>query len=223
MKRIQVKGVIFDMDGTLADSVGFFYEIACEVLEIAGLPPAPREQVYELMRAGDTSPLEKLFPADYANAAETLRRIIDHHMASWLHRYHHETEAIPGSLDLLHQLHRKGVFLGIATSSGRELPFLDRWGVRHLFSGIVGREDVEIRKPHPQPIQKCLQHLQLEPQEALYVGDSPIDIRAGKAAGTYTAGVLTGTSTYEVMCSQEPDHILPSVVELLRILDMEQL
>jgi HAD superfamily hydrolase (TIGR01509 family) len=221
--KLCVKGIIFDVDGTLADSVGFFYEIACEVLELAGLPPVPREQVYELMQVGDTSPLEKLFRPDYPNTAETLRRIFDDHMARWLHRYHHETEAIPGSLDLLHQLYQKGVLLGIATSSGRELPFLDRWRVRHLFHGIVGREDVEIRKPHPEPIQKCLGHLRLVPREVLYIGDSPIDIRAGKAAGTHTAGVLTGTSTYEVMQAQEPDHILPSVAELLQILDMEQL
>jgi phosphoglycolate phosphatase len=219
--KLHVKGVIFDMDGTLADSVGFFYEISCEVMEIAGLPPVPQEQVYELMRVGDTAPLEKLFPPNYPDAAETLRRIVDDHMAEWLDRYHHETEAIPGSLDLLHHLHQRGVLLGIATSSGRELPFLDRWGVRHLFGGIVGREDVEIRKPHPEPIHKCLKHLQLEPQEALYVGDSPIDIRAGKAAGTYTTGVLTGTSTYEVMRTLEPDHILHTVAELLCILDMK--
>lgn len=219
--KLRVKGVIFDVDGTLADSIGFFYDIAYEVLEIAGLPPPSREQVYELMREGDTSPLEKLFPPDYPNVAEILRRIVDDRMSAWLDRYHHETEAIPGSLDLLHQLHQKGVFLGIVTSSGRELPFLDRWGVRHLFRGIVGREDTEVRKPHPEPIQKCLGHLRLGPQEVLYVGDSPIDIRAGKAAGTYTAGVLTGASTYEVMHTQEPDHILPSVAELLRILDTE--
>ena len=219
--KLRVKGVIFDVDGTLANSVGFFYEIACEVLAIAGLPPAPRERVYELMRVGDTSPLEKLFPPDYPNATETLRRIVDDRMAGWLDRYHHKTEAIPGSLDVLHHLHQRGVLLGIATSSDRKLPFLNHWGVRSLFNGIVGREDVEARKPHPEPIHKCLGHLRLEPQEVLYVGDSPIDIRAGKAAGTYTAGVLTGTSTHEVMYTQEPDHILPSVAELLQILDME--
>jgi phosphoglycolate phosphatase-like HAD superfamily hydrolase len=66
-------------------------------------------------------------------------------MNDWMRRYHHETEAITGSLELLRDLHARGLRLGIATSSGRALPFLDRWGVRHLFSGIVGREDVESR------------------------------------------------------------------------------
>jgi len=213
-KPLRVKGVIFDVDGTLADSVGMFYEVALEVLQLAGVPPAPKEQVYELMRVGDDNPLEKLFPPDYPNPAATLKRIVDERMSEWMRRYHYETEAVPGSVELLHELAAKGLRLGIATSSGRALPFLDQWGVRHLFHGIVGREDVESRKPHPEPILKCLGHLALDPHEAIYIGDSPIDIRAGKAAGLYTIGVLTGTSPQEVLSLESPDHILDSVAEL---------
>ena len=215
-----MRGVIFDVDGTLADSVGFFYEIALEVLELAGAPPVAKEQVYELMRLGDAAPLEKLFPPDYPEPSATLKRIVDSRMPEWLRRYHHETEAIPGSISLLYDLYARGLRLGIATSSGRALPFLDRWGVRRLFSGIVGREDVESRKPHPEPVLKCLGHLGLDPREVVYIGDSPIDIRAGKAAGSYTAGVLTGTSPHGVLLCEDPDHILESVAGLLSILHL---
>jgi len=218
MNKLCVRGVIFDVDGTLADSVGLFYQIALEVLELAGAPPVPKEQVYELMRFGDAAPLEKLFPPGYPDPSAMLKRIVDSRMHEWMQRYHHETEAIPGSLELLRQLSARGLRLGIATSSGRALPFLDRWGVRQLFHGIVGREDVESRKPHPEPVLKCLGHLSLEPHEVVYIGDSPIDIRAGKAAGVYTVGVLTGTSPSEVLQLEEPDHILASVAILLNIL-----
>ncbi|MBI3304158.1 MAG: HAD family hydrolase [Deltaproteobacteria bacterium] len=218
MNTLRVRGVIFDVDGTLADSVGFFYEIALEVLKLAGAPPASKERVYELMRLGDAAPLEKLFPPDFPDPAATLKRIVDDRMHEWMRRYHHETEAIPGSIELLHDLYTRGLRLGIATSSGRALPFLDRWGVRHLFSGIVGREDVEVRKPHPEPVLKCLGHLGLDPHEVVYIGDSPIDIRAGKAAGSYTVGVLTGTSPRDVLHREDPDHILESVAGLHGIL-----
>jgi HAD superfamily hydrolase (TIGR01509 family) len=158
--------------------------------------------------------LEKLFPPEYPDPAATLKRIVDSRMNEWMRRYHDETEAIPGSVALLHDLHSRGLRLGIATSSGRALPFLDRWGVRRLFSGIVGREDVEIRKPHPEPVLKCIGHLGLDPSGVVYVGDSPIDIRAGKAAGSYTVGVLTGTSPHAVLQLEVPDHILSSVADL---------
>jgi len=220
MNKLRVKGAIFDVDGTLADSVGFFYEIAREVLELAGVPPASKERVYELMRLGDAAPLEKLFPPGYPDPTATLKRIVDSRMNEWMRRYHHDTAAIPGSIELLHDLHARGLRLGIATSSGRALPFLDRWGVRRLFSGIVGREDVETRKPHPEPVLKCLGHLGLDPHEVAYIGDSPIDIRAGKAAGSYTVGVLTGTSPRDVLRSEGPDHILESVAGLCKILHL---
>jgi HAD superfamily hydrolase (TIGR01509 family) len=218
MSTLQVKGIIFDVDGTLANSVSFFYEVALEILALAGAPSVSRERVYELMRHGDAAPLEKLFPPDYPDPATALKRIVDDRMHEWMRRYHDETEAIPGSVELLHDLYARGLRLGIATSSGRALPFLDRWGVRRLFSGIVGREDVQSRKPHPEPVLKCLGHLRLDPHEVIYIGDSPIDIRAGKAAGSYTVGVLTGTSPHEVLHLEDPDHILETVVQLHRIL-----
>lgn len=208
------------MDGTLADSVGFFYEIALEILSLAGAPPVPRERVYELMRLGDAAPLEKLFPLDYPEPAAALKRIVDSRMEEWMRRYHYETQPVPGSLDMVRALHARGLRLGIATSSGRALPFLDQWGVRHLFTGIIGREDVESRKPHPEPVLKCLRLLQLEPREVVYIGDSPVDIRAGKAAGSYTVGVLTGTSQHDALHPEGPDHILESVVELHSILHL---
>jgi HAD superfamily hydrolase (TIGR01509 family) len=216
---LRVKGIIFDVDGTLADSIGFFYEVALEILRLAGAPPVSQEQVFALMRLGDAAPLEKLFPADFPNPSETLKRITDERMHDWMHHYHNETKAIPGSIELLHDLHAQGIQLGIATSSGRALPFLDQWGVRHLFDGIVGREDVESRKPHPEPILKCLNHLALDPHDVTYVGDSIIDIRAGKAAGVSTIGVLTGTSPHDILHQEDPDHILESVAALLHILE----
>lgn len=218
-KPLRVRGVIFDVDGTIADSVGAFYEVAVEVLQLAGVPPAPKERVYALMRVGEENPLMKLFPPDYPDAEATLKRIFAERMSEWMRRYHYETEAIPGSVELLHELSMKGLRLGIATSSGRALPFLDQWGVRHLFHGIVGREDVASHKPHPEPVLKCLGHLQLDPHEAVFIGDSPIDIRAGKAAGLYTIGVLTGTSPHEVLSLESPDHILDSVAELRPLLE----
>jgi phosphoglycolate phosphatase-like HAD superfamily hydrolase len=83
----------------------------------------------------------------------------------------------------------------------------------------VGREDVSQRKPHPEPVLLCASRLGLEPAEAVYVGDSPIDIEAGRAAGMRTIGVLTGTSTRERLAPLDPDHILESAIELLDLLD----
>ncbi len=216
--RLRAKGVIFDMDGTLADSVDHYYRMACDIVEAANAPPISRERVCELMGSGAPDLLRKLLPPDFPDSEATLARIVRERFPIWM-RAGERIEPLPGCVDLLHQLHGRGHRLGIATSSGRALPYLDRWGVRPLFQAIVGREDVRRRKPHPDVVLHCLRQLGLQPDEAVYVGDSPIDIEAGRAAGLFTVGVLTGTSSRERLSSVAPDHILESAPELLRLLD----
>lgn len=206
-----VRGIIFDLDGTIADSIELFYGFACEVAADLELPAPERETVLELMRTG-RSTLTHLLPAslppDRVSAALGARA------PQWLRRYHEETDPIPGSLAALRRLHARGCALGIATSSGRDAPFLHRWGVRELFVAVIGREDVEQRKPAPDVILRCLERLEVPGSQVVYVGDSPIDIEAGKAAGVATVGVLSGASPREVLAAQRPDAILDSIVEL---------
>jgi HAD superfamily hydrolase (TIGR01549 family) len=218
MAELRIQGVIFDIDGTLADSLEHYYAFACDLVEHAGAPPVSRERVFALMGSGDPDLLRKLFPPDSADFESTLARIPREIIGAWMRRMAEETEPHPGCVDLLHRLHSAGYRLGIATSSGRALPFLDRWGVRHVFHSIVGREDVERRKPHPEPVLRCIEGLGVPSGAAVYVGDSPIDIEAGRAAGARTVAVLTGTSSREVLAAVEPDYILESAADLLDVL-----
>ena len=214
-----IRAVIFDLDGTIADSIDLFYGFSCEVADDLGLSRPNRDAVLDLMRTG-RSALTHLLPDSIAservNAAFAARGPV------WLQRYFDETAPVPGSLDALRALHRSGRQLGIATSSSRDVPFLARWGVRDLFAAVVGREDVERRKPAPDVIVRCLDQMAVIPADAIYVGDSPIDIQAGKAAGVATVGVLSGTSSRAVLAADQPDAIVDSVAGLLALLDAWQ-
>jgi phosphoglycolate phosphatase len=216
--RLRARGVIFDMDGTLADSVDHYYRMACDIVEGVDAPPISRERVCELMGSGAPDLLRQLLPPDFPDSEAALASVVRERFPAWV-RAGEQIQPLPGCVDLLHQLHARGHKLGIATSSGRALPYLDRWGVRPLFQAIVGREDVRRRKPHPDVVLHCLRQLDLEPDDALYVGDSPIDIAAGRAAGLFTVGVLTGTSNRELLASVSADHILDSAPELLGLLE----
>jgi HAD superfamily hydrolase (TIGR01509 family) len=212
---VTVRTVIFDLDGTLADSVELFYGFACEVAADLALPPPARDAVYELMRTG-RSTLTHLLPASLP--ADRVTAAFNQRAPQWLRRYFESTEPIAGVLDAVRSLHTAGFQLGIATSSARDVPFLARWGIRSLFGAIVGREDVTERKPAPEVIVQCLERLRSPAHAALYVGDSPIDIQAGRAAGVHTVGVLSGASTYAVLAAERPDAIIGSVVELPALL-----
>jgi HAD superfamily hydrolase (TIGR01509 family) len=216
--RLRVRAVIFDMDGTLADSIGHYYELACQIAEIAEVPPPSRERVCELMGAGDPDLLRKLLPPDFPDFEQVVGRIARDLLPRW-RKAAESIDPLPGCVDLLHELHARGQHLGVATSSGRALPYLDRWGVRDVFHTVVGREDHRERKPHPEVVLRCLDGLGIAADEAVYVGDSPIDVEAGRRAGVHTVGVLTGTSRREVLAAVSPDHILDSAVDLLALLE----
>lgn len=208
-----VRAVIFDVDGTLADSVEHYYRIACDIVTAAGAPAVARDRVLRLMGRGDPDLVRKLLPEGYPDVESTVRRIVQERQADWRQAAAH-LAPIAGVVELLHDLDARGFRLGIATSSNRALPFLDRWEVRHVFAAIVGREDVAHRKPDPEGIERCLADLGAEPGEAAYVGDSPIDIEAGRRAGVATIGVLTGTSGADVLEAAGADHVVTSAGRL---------
>jgi HAD superfamily hydrolase (TIGR01509 family) len=209
------EAIIFDMDGTLADSIEQYCRMARDDRSLGAA--VPRERVLALMGSGTPDLLRRLLPDDYPDAEAALERVVRARLRSWL-RSLDDIDPLPGCVDLLRRLHGEGHRLGIATSSGRALPYLDRWGVRALFTIIVGREDVRNRKPHPEAVLRCLAGLGVENERALYVGDSPIDVAAGRAAGVRTVGVLTGTSPRHVLEAAGSDHILGSAAELRELL-----
>jgi HAD superfamily hydrolase (TIGR01509 family) len=206
------------MDGTLADTLDIFYRMACDFLDHAGAPPVSRRRVYDLMARGDPDLIKKLFPHDFPELETTVPTVVRERLDFWIRRLDEDTEPIDGCLELLHKLYAGGFKLGIATSSPRALPYLDRWGVRHVFEVVIGREDVTERKPHPESVLRCVAELELEPAEAVYVGDSLIDIEAGQAAGVHTVAVLTGTSTREMLSAASPDYLIETAAELAQLL-----
>jgi pyrophosphatase PpaX len=98
---------------------------------------------------------------------------------------------------------------GVMAKRGLAVAGLDRF-----MDVVVAFEDTEAHKPDPEPVNKALTFLGSGPGSALYVGDSPYDIRSGKNAGVYTAGVTWGVSTEEHLREERPDVIAHNWMEL---------
>ena len=216
-ETMRIEGLIFDMDGTLADSIGYYYQIACDVTDLVGAPRPSRERVCELMGRADPDLLRRILPDDFPHPESALARVQEHFRRR--RPFVRSFDPLPGCVDTLRELHRAGVRLGIATSANRDLPSLDTWQVRDLFTAIVGREDVTHRKPHPEALVHCLQLLEVEPSQATYVGDSEVDIEAGRRAGLRTIGVLTGTGSEASLRAAGADLILDSASLLISVLE----
>ena len=202
--------VLFDLDGTLIDSgrmiVASFKHAARSVLGVDVSDEWIRASVggpglVAQMRLLDATRVEDLVQA-YREHNEPL---------------HAELEACSGIEDVLAGLRAEGRRLGVVTAKRQatiRLAF-DALELHGLFDVVVGADDTERHKPHPEPILHALERLGASAEEAAYVGDSPFDVRAAKAAGVYAVAVTWGgIHSRERLAAEEPDALVDSAEEL---------
>ena len=126
------------------------------------------------------------------------------------------TVLYPGVTEMVQQLHLQEKYLGVVSTKYRARleEILDKFSLREYFTIVIGGEDVENHKPHPEGLHQALNRLNLQPHEALYVGDTTLDAEAARAAGIPFAAVLTGTTTSETFLPYKAVGIFASVAGL---------
>jgi len=207
--------VLFDLDGTLIDSgpmiVASMKHAAKTVLErdipVAVLTAAVGGPgLTAQMRALDPDRVDELVAA-YREHNEPL---------------HEDLEAFWEVVEVLPRLRAEGRRLGIVTAKRRatvQLAFDRLQGLEANFDVVVAHEDTSRHKPDPDPVLFAIEKLGAEPAQAVYVGDSPFDIRAAKAAGVFAVAVSWGgIHPDERLLAEEPDAFVRSPEELLRVL-----
>jgi pyrophosphatase PpaX len=203
--------VLFDLDGTVVDSGGII---------LASMRHATREVLgrdfgdAELMQAVGGPGLEAQMAVFAPERVDELVRVYRAHNEP----LHDELEACPGMEDVLRQLHEQGHRLGVVTAKRRstvELAFA-RVPIAHLFETVVGGDETQKHKPDPEPLLLAAERMNARPEETAYVGDSPFDIRAAKAAGMHAIAVTWGRiHDRERLEREEPDAIVDTAEELL--------
>ena len=215
-----VKSVMFDLDGTLIDSVPVYYRLMEAILQAVGLPPAPKPVVAKFMTRGRDA-LELMIPDEMAHRKEELVEtcLTVGRQMSW-DMFRNEVELIPGVRKLFSVLSRKTIPMGVVTSTERsnierKLTPLARHGIKQALASVIAIEDAPRRKPAPEPLIVCARQLGVLPENSLYVGDSHVDIQAGRAAGMLTVAVLSGLDDREALEAESPTIVLDSVADLI--------
>ena len=203
--------VLFDLDGTVVDSGAII---------LASMRHATREVLgqdfgdAELMQAVGGPGLEAQMAVFAPERIEELVRVYRAHNEP----LHDELEACHGMPDVLVRLHEEGRRLGVVTAKRRstvELAFA-RVPISHLFETVVGGDETEKHKPDPEPLLLGATRMGADPGETAYVGDSPFDIRAAKAAGMHAIAVTWGRIHDRGRLErEEPDAIVDRAEELL--------
>ena len=220
-----LESLIFDLDGTLIDSVGVYYVMMESVFERLHWPRVSREAMRKAIK-DDGFEWGLVLPAGSGRSEEELiagaREVI---RDMYPRVFEDMVNVVPGADHLLRRLHDRKVKLGLVTSTlGRFIEFklipLKRCGVHHLFHSVITLDDVKNRKPSGDPLLECARRLGENPGKCAYVGDTTGDIVAGKAAGMRTIGVLTGLDDYQALKGEDPDMILDSVSQLQEQLNL---
>ena len=201
--------VLFDLDGTVIDSGAIILASMRHAAEtVVGGEWTDRE----LMKAVGGPGLEAQMVALDPDRVDELVRVYREHNEP----LHDTLECCLGMDDVLAMLRERSHRLGIVTAKRRvtvDLAFA-RLPLEHLFETVVGGDETGQHKPHPAPLLLALERLGASPQDAAYVGDSPFDMQAAKAAGLYAIGVSWGR-IHAAEKLTDADVIVDSAEELL--------
>jgi pyrophosphatase PpaX len=211
---VRFRVVLFDLDGTLIDSG----PIILASMQHAVRTVLDREIAYEELAAtvggqGLIAQMTELDPDRVDELVETYREHND--------PLHETLEAFAGMVDVLPRLRAGGRQLGIVTAKRHRTVALalDRFPwLEEQFDVVIAHEDTERHKPDPDPVLEAVKRLGASPEEAAYIGDSPFDIRAAKAAGAFAVAVSWGgIHSDERLLAEEPDALVDSPEELLDV------
>lgn len=219
---LDIESVMFDLDGTLIDSVPPYLQLLASILETVGLPPAPRSLMAEFMTGG-IGVFGKMIPDELSHRKEELiHECITTGRKIGKNMFRDEVNVFPGVGELFALLAQRQIPIGIVSSTERnniERKFvpLARKGLIDAVDAVVAIEDAPKKKPAPDPLIECAHRLNVTAERCVYVGDSHVDIRAGNAAGMRTIGVLTGLDDYETLKKENPTMIVDQVGDLNQV------
>jgi HAD superfamily hydrolase (TIGR01509 family) len=189
MKR-QGRAALFDVDGTLADTNHLHVVTWWEAFRQAG-HDVPMTAVHHAVGLGSDDLVAHLLGEDRDKDQDG--RISAAHTALY-GTYFARLPALPRASELLHVLHDRGWRIVLATSAGGpELQALRRaLDADDVIAGIAGGDDVEAGKPAPEPVRQALEIAEVDPEGAVFVGDTVWDMKAGTRAGVHTLALLSG-------------------------------
>lgn len=204
---------VFDLDGTLIDSMLDLSLSVNAVRERAGLAPLPHETIHTFIGDGARSLIHRALgeQATEEEIGDALGFFIRYYSEHALDN----TTAYPGVLEGLDRLSRNGHSLAILTNKPARVSrdILTRMDLARYFPLIYGGNSFETKKPDPLGLKTILRECNAEPAQALMVGDSPVDIETARNAGVWACGVTYGFYSY-LLKDTPPDFSVDNLTQL---------
>ena len=215
-----VKLIIFDLDGTLLDTVSSIAHFCNEALKKFGLPVNP-EKDYKFF-AGDGAKLlvHRALSANNVETEENFENVYKYYMTQYNQNSTYKTTHFEGMPEVLQKIKDRGIAIAIATNKPVPIlmPLLPRFFPENFFDFVFGADAGYPLKPDPYCVEFLIEKAKVSKDEVLYVGDTGTDMLTGKGAGVKTVGVLWGFRDEEELKNTGADVIIKSPSELLNLI-----
>ena len=215
---MDIQAVIFDFDGTLADTRKLIVTAKQEMMKELGLKVLDEKTCASSI--GLTA--YDAFSRDYPElSSEEVEVLVKTYRAKFEElKTSMPPELFPGLIETLEALKERGIVCTIATARNRKslLSFLDRANITGYFTYILAQEDTTHLKPDPEPVLKTMEDLGFPKEQTMVIGDMPMDILMGKNAGAYTTGVTYGNAKRDILEAAGADFVIDRIGDLLPII-----
>jgi len=222
----QIRGVIFDIDGTLMDTFSAFTSVFNEGVSQFDLRPVSQQFLAQSLRKGANLEdlLRMLFPP------QTDELLIDRCKGEILQHFlkieASEVKPFPGISELFGNLKNRGIKIGIATGRTsmpeKEWDRFKRLGLQRFIDSIVTSREVASRKPAPDAIVECAKRMKVPIEKCLVVGDTEDDIIAARKAGGIPVAILSEEDHLDISESEQPEFIFKNLIEFTLFLEEQE-
>lgn len=209
------QGLLFDLDGTLIDSTADLAASGNWLRAQHGLPAYSAAKVGSFVGDGIEALVRRLL--------DKLEGPVEAEVDAYKHHYNEHcldtTRPYPGVAATLEVLQERGYRLALVTNKPERVSrhILEGLKLGRRFSAVVGGNSCAHKKPHPEPLLKACGDLGVAPSAAVMIGDSRVDIEAGKNAQLACVGILGGIGDQDLLKAAAPDRLVDSIEGLLEL------
>lgn len=219
IQPLVVRGILFDLDGTLVNSAPDIGNAANSMLKTLGEPIAAPEQIQAWIGNGIPKLVKRALTKDFDGEPDTV--IFKKALPIFMHHYQQDvcvdSYLYAGVLDTIQTLYNKGFILGCVTNKAASctLPLLNQLEIDQYFTSIVSGDTCEHKKPHPEPIHFGIQEMNLNSSPCALVGDSAHDLHAAQAANIPAIAVSYGYNQGVDLSTQNPYAVVDHFADIL--------
>lgn len=211
------KGCIFDLDGTLLNTIYTISHYGNKTLRHFGLADIEPETYKRLVGEGAAVLVERMLKENGIEDTAFFPQVYKYYVDAYDADPYAKTEIYPGIPELLGALRRAGLSLAVLSNKphAATVKVIQKFFPSGMFQFVYGARDGVPKKPDPAMANFLLEEMNLSPSDCLYVGDTSTDMQTGKSAGLFTVGVLWGFRDREELEKNHADFIAQTPSDLL--------